>query len=314
MRKRVNTKRICLLASSVMGIFSNIFVSFAPVSAALGLTYEAICELHIDRYSLEKQFHENVQDTIEALSGTLLKHSQREILNVLLYDVDLSCNLTDVIEKTEEFQKLYCTKKDVMEIVEEFDKAFLINMVDKPELCRFYSLCNQKVTIDTLKKLDDITSENAKKLDKIEDSVSRTNKFIENTTNTIKMIFSNLSYIVIQIGIFLVLGLFLFPDRNRELLLVVAICFTSSCLSSNALSFKFCNVSMLKNTKKFFAYFIIRSMITISVFLLVSYLINAININQIGLPIVCLVISEYLGLIFSLLNSKYHWIGKNEDM
>lgn len=345
MKEIKKVRKICMVASGTFGIFSCMHASFSPISAALGLTYNEICELGFNFTNLEKEFQQNVEETLENLKQSLthtnveIVHEISEvsssnyslIVNELSEYIYAPSELKDYIEKSEEYQKKYCTQKDANEILEKFNRYFKINMVNKDELCRFYSLCNQEITINDLKLINKILQSADKNLKSINETLQSADKkittiqdgiiVVENSVNTankkinillskIKSFFNNLSYVLIQTGIFLIWSLLFFRETSVNTLIIVLISFTTTLFFSCFFSFnRFHSIIIC-----LLVTWISKSLISIAIFLIISYITSNIDSTQCYLQLIGILFGElYMVLIRPFNRNMSHDVKLTED-
>lgn len=174
---------------------------------------------------IQIEFEEAVNNALEKTKRAMSSDSKKKILNELCQlEVDTD-GLTEIIKKTETYRMKYCTEADAKEIVEVFEMYFREEIAKRKTLSNAYILSTGFMTLEKLKKINDILYANEEKLDTINGEVSKISKTIEDAKNICIRCFNSIAFILVGMAVFLGIGIFVYPNCDRNLIFIVPFCY-----------------------------------------------------------------------------------------
>ena len=217
-----NIRRICMVSSVAFSVASGIYGWAAPIGAALGL---AVDLTESEKRDNQIEFEEAVDSALEKTQDSMYCESKKEILRELCQiEVKLD-SLTEIIKNTETYRIQYCTEADAKEIVEVFEIHFRDEIAQRNTLSNLYILSTGLMTLEKLKKINDILYANEEKLDKINGEVSQIAKTIASAKDICKKCFNSIAFILVGMAVFLGIGIFAYPSCDRDLVFIVPLCY-----------------------------------------------------------------------------------------
>lgn len=249
-------RRIYMVSSAVLSASSFVFGWTAPLGAAFGL---AVNLSEDKRAPLAKEFKGAVEAAYSRVKNSITSGSNRIILNELFVEeIAPPDNLSDLIRKTEAYQVQYCTEKNVTEIVNIFDMHFREEIANRPSLSNLYVLSTGFVSLEQLKKINDILHSDSKKLDSlgedivsVKEELSSLNSHAISLSSAFKTVSDGLVSVLASMAVFLAYSLFLFPVHYILFLVIAPISYGISYIFSVASDKGFLSRS-LRSVRKVF--------------------------------------------------------------
>ncbi len=217
-----NIRRICMVSSAAFSAASGIYGWAASIGAALGL---AVNMTESEKRDNQIEFEEAVDRALEKTKEAMYSDSKKEILKELCQlEIEID-SLTEIIKNTETYRMQYCTEADAKEIVEIFEMYFREEIAQRDTLSNLYILSTGLMTLEKLKKINDILYANEEKLDMINGEVSKIAKTIDDAKNICIKCFNSIAFILVGMAVFLGIGIFAYPSCDRDLVFIVPICY-----------------------------------------------------------------------------------------
>lgn len=135
-------------------------------------------------------------------------------------------SLGELIKKAEAYQTQYCTEADVKEILVVFDSYFKIEIAKRPVLSSLYVLSNSFATLDKLKAINQILTNNENKMSNIQADVSKMSNIFTQAQMYVLGCLNSIAFILVATAIFWGMGIFSStPYSDRTIVLVAPICY-----------------------------------------------------------------------------------------
>lgn len=209
-----------MVSSAALSMVSVAWIPAAIPSAVLGL----VVNLTEDEKKLE--FNSAVKAAIKRTREQMTSPSKQAILDEL-DQLEIEPNsLGELIKKAEAYQTQYCTETDVKEILVVFDSYFKIEIAKRPVLSSLYVLSNSFATLDKLKAINQILTNNEDKMNNIQADVSKMSNILTQAHVYVLGFFNSIAFILVASAIFLGMGIFSpSPYSDRTIVLVAPICY-----------------------------------------------------------------------------------------
>lgn len=215
-------RKICMVSAAAFSAASGIYEWTAPIGTALGLVVDLTEDEKKDN---QIEFESAVETALERTSLVIHSESKKRILDELV-QMELEIDsLNEIIKKTEAYRKYYCTASDAKEIIEIFEMFLRDEISKRHTLSNLYILSTGLMSLENLKKINDILYANEEKIDSVSNKVSKIEKIISDAQNVCTRCFSSLAFILIGMAVFLGVGIFVYPNCDRDLVFCVPICY-----------------------------------------------------------------------------------------
>ena len=204
-------KKICLASSALFSLSACVFGWAAPIGAALG------CAADVFDHSpeIEQQYRNAVQEAIDKTRRSL-PVGQIRILDELSNSSFKYDSLSDIIRKTETYRINYCTPKDVQNVIKIFELNFK-SILPKPEyglLFKKFVLATEFASLEQLKQISELIDYQSNLFPEINSKLSNTyyeahnsRKILTKFDNCVCFLTQELSFILVEMAIFLLMGL-----------------------------------------------------------------------------------------------------------
>lgn len=282
-------KRICMVSSALFSAASGVYGWLAPFGAALGLGIDLTDDIQQSQSNIEA-FNKAVDAALDRTKHHISSDSKQKILDELCTIEVEPDSLSELIKKTEAYQKQYCTESDVREILDIFDIFFRDEISKRDHLNNLYVLSASFISLEKLKLMNDILIKDDKKLNEIQDEVSSIHKKLIDAQEICVRILNSIAFILIAMAVFLGIGIFSFHTYDRMMLLIAPLCYGISeflvfSLGKEGYVFVSIYEAIVKkyylkigeSLWKIIATFIIPIILTVSCFWIINYAIDVKN-------------------------------------
>lgn len=218
-------RRICMVSSAVFSTVSVAYELAAPLGAALGLVAGLAEDHPAYKVDTREELKRAVESALKRTQETITSSSKIAILDELSQEEIEPDSLEDLILRTEAYQTQYCTKADVKEILAVFDMCFRNEIAQRPHLSNLYVLSAGMVTLEKLKSMNEILIGNDKKLGKLQNMVADISKGQLAAQRLVSACINSLALIIVAMGVFLGMGMFLSHKYDREMLVIAPACY-----------------------------------------------------------------------------------------
>ncbi|MDE5802329.1 MAG: hypothetical protein K2I22_05355 [Lachnospiraceae bacterium] len=198
-------RRICMVSSAVFSAASCIYGWTAPIGAALGLAASLTEDIKIEN---KEEFSKVVERALQRTKTSLHFDYKKAILDELCTMEIEPDTLSELIKRTETYQKTYCTQKDIKEIISVFEMNFRDEIANNSHLSNLYILSSGFMTLEKLELINSILIKDEEKIDKIHVEVSGINKMLIDIENGFNEFINGLSFVLIAMAVFLGINIF----------------------------------------------------------------------------------------------------------
>lgn len=198
-------RRICMVSSAVFSATSCIYGWTAPIGAALGLAASLTEDIKTEN---KEEFSKVVERALQRTKASLQSDYKKDILDELCKMEIEPDSLSELIKKTEIYQKRYCTKKDIKEIISVFEMNFRDEIANNSHLSNLYILSSGFMTLEKLELINDIFIKDEEKLNKIHVEVSGIKKMLLDLKKCFAELLNGLTIVLIAMAVFLGINIF----------------------------------------------------------------------------------------------------------
>lgn len=215
-------RRIYMVSSALFSTVSCFSAWGTPLGAAFGLVVNLTEDAKND---YKKELYKTVETALKLTGENISSKSKQKILEELSqFEVEPD-SLSELIKKTESYQTQYCSEKEVREIIDLFETYYKLEAAKSDYLSRLQMISSDAITLDQLKEINKILWKEDKKLDNIQNEVSKTNQMLHEAKSIFIGIINSIAFILVSMAVFLGINVLLFHYYDKDTILIAPICY-----------------------------------------------------------------------------------------